>query len=118
MSSVVTMLFAAREVAVAWGPSHPGIWLSLGAGLGAASYAALLRSFGFYRLSPRAILSIALACTLAMPLAFLLGSALGVLSGLWFAVCWWFAASGSLWYQDTGTSLNIVGTRRSDAGNS
>ena len=69
------------------------------AGLGAASYAILVRIVWRVTLTPPAIASITAGCTLAT-----LGiAALHVVlraAGLWVALAWWFAFSLGLWYHD------------------
>lgn len=88
----------------------PSLILVICAGLGAASYAVLVRIVWKAALSPPAVVSMTLCCMLA---------ALGVLAlhlalradGLWVAVSWWFAFSLGLWYRDgSKRSATVAGT--------
>ena len=75
-------------------------WVTLSAGLGATSYAVLVRYFWIGDLSIRSMVSITLGCMLATFGVMLLGSFAIAAGGLGLAAGWWLAFSAGLWYHD------------------
>jgi hypothetical protein len=81
---------------------NAGLYMLLGfsAAVGAAAYAMSIRLFGFYALTLGSITGISVGCLLAQ-LASLWTASRWQVSGSWyFALVWWFAFSGGLWYCD------------------
>jgi hypothetical protein len=88
-----------------WSGTHSvnaGLYLVFGltAAAGAAAYAMSIRLFGFYALTPGSLAAISTGCLLAELASLGTASQLHVPGSWWFAVWWWFAFSGGLWYCD------------------
>jgi hypothetical protein len=111
MAAVALCLQASRLGAPMPGVAKPALLLSVASGLGAASYAGLLRYCFGAGLEPKAIVSITLACV-AATLA-VLASRLYLEGGsLWFAGAWWFAFSSGLTYHDPRRRARAKAARR------
>jgi hypothetical protein len=99
VSNVIVGIDASRLPGVLVAAAGTSGILMVCAGLGAASYAILVCIIWRVTLTPLAIASITVLCSLAT-----LGiAALHVVlrsSGLWVALAWWFAFSLGLWYHD------------------
>ncbi|HME39743.1 MAG TPA: hypothetical protein VKG63_12390 [Steroidobacteraceae bacterium] len=74
--------------------------LGFSAVVGAATYGILIRLFGIYELTVKELTVIAGGCLLAAYAARLTAAHSPYLGRSWFAVLWWFAFSGGLWYCD------------------
>jgi len=105
MASSLSMLSAALGVCAShfvggsMGMARTASLLSLSSGIGAATYAGLIRRFFAAHLTPSAIVTIVLGCIVAT-LA-VLASGIYLQGGaLWVAVSWWFAMSLGLWVHD------------------
>lgn len=104
IAASLSMLSAALGVCAgrfAGGPTglaRTALLVSLSAGIGAATYASLIRLFFAARLTFCAIATIVLGCIVAT-LAVLV-SGIYRQGGLWVAVSWWFAMSLGLWFYD------------------
>lgn len=100
---VMTFRFGsfAREQSAAL-PGKVGLYspLGLSAFFGAASYGTLIRLSGIYALTMGELAAIAAGCVLAAYLSLFTASHFHFLGPWWFAVLWWFAFSGGLWYFD------------------
>ncbi|MEA3151701.1 MAG: hypothetical protein QOD56_2640 [Gammaproteobacteria bacterium] len=101
MLCVLLGFYGTRHLAVLPGMSGPELLVTLSSGLGAATYAVLIRLFWIDDLSPRAIFSLTLGCMSAILAALMCGSSfLRTVGELWFAAVWWLAFSTGLWYQE------------------
>jgi hypothetical protein len=101
MLCVLFGLYGARYLAALPGMSGPGLLVTLSSGLGAATYAVLIRLFWVADLSPKAIFSMTLGCMVAILAALMCGSSfLRPVGELWLAAVWWLAFSTGLWYQE------------------
>ena len=91
----------AREQSAAL-PGKVGLYspLGLSAFIGAASYGTLIRLSGIYALTIGEFAAIAAGCVLAAYVSLFTASHFHFLGPWWFAVLWWFAFSGGLWYFD------------------
>jgi drug/metabolite transporter (DMT)-like permease len=106
MLCVLFGLHGARYLGALPGMSGPGLLVTLSSGLGAATYAVLIRLFWIDDLSPKAIFSLTLGCMLAILAALLCGSSfLRPVGELWFAAVWWIAFSTGLGYQERLVAL-------------
>lgn len=76
----------------------PALGIPLSAGVGAASYALLIRRFWIRDLPLRSLLAITLCCALLTLAALPLGSYLHTVGAWWFAMIWWWSFSLALWY--------------------
>jgi hypothetical protein len=74
--------------------------LGLSAVIGAVTYGILIRLFGMYALTRGSLAAIAVGCMLAAFVALFTVSHFHFLGPWWFAVLWWYAFSGGLWYFD------------------
>jgi hypothetical protein len=99
MLNVVLCLCASRFMGGSVGMVQPALLLSLSSGIGAATYAGLIRRFFGAQLPPSAIVTVMLGCIVAT-LAVLLSGIYLQSGGLWVAVSWWFAVSVGLWSCD------------------
>lgn len=107
MASVTLCLHASRWVVPMPGMAKPALLLAAAGGLGAASYALLIRYCFGVDFGARSIVSITLVCVVAT-LA-VLATRLYLHGGvLWFAVAWWFAFSLGLQYHDPRDRLPII----------
>ena len=91
----------AREQSAAL-PGKVGLYspLGLSAFIGAASYGTLIRLSGICALTIGELAAIAAGCVLAAYVSLFTASHFHFLGPWWFAVLWWFAFSGGLWYFD------------------
>jgi hypothetical protein len=99
MLSALVCFHASRFFGRLPGMAGYALLLTLASGLGAASYASLMRLYFRSHLSPRAVGSITLGCVMAT-LAVLLSGAYLRGGGFCFAAFWWFAFSIGLWHFD------------------
>jgi hypothetical protein len=100
MLSVILSLYGSRYIGMLPNMVGPFLLLALSSGLGAASYAVLIREFWIADLSRRALISITLGCVSVALMVLTAAILLKAVGGLWFAVCWWFAFSAGLWYRE------------------
>ena len=100
MLSVSVGFYLRPFVGMLPGIGGPAVFLAFSSGLGAASYAFLIRRFWIGDLPLRAVVSLILVCIAATLMALVSGMHLKILSSLWFAVSWWCAFSAGLWYYD------------------
>jgi hypothetical protein len=100
MLSVMVGLQGSRHIGTLPGMVGPASLLALSSGLGATSYAVLVRRFWIADLSLQAFAWIALGCVLASLAVLMSGIVLNAVGGLWIAAGWWFAFSGGLWCHD------------------
>lgn len=98
MLSVMLGLYGGHVIGTLPGTVGPFILLAFSSGLGAASYALLVRRFWIAGLPLRALLWITLGCVLAVLVVLLVGMLLKTVGGLGFAVSWWLAFSAGLRY--------------------
>jgi hypothetical protein len=98
MLSAALGLWASHFIGGSMGMARSALLLSLSSGIGAATYASLIRRFFGARLTLSAIATIVLGCIVAT-LAVLV-SRIYLQGGLWVAVSWWFAMSLGLWFYD------------------
>jgi hypothetical protein len=104
IASSLSMLSAALGVCAGHivggsGMARTASLLSLSSGIGAATYAGLIRRFFAPHLTPSAIVTIVLGCIVAT-LAVLASGIYLKGGGLWVVVSWWFAMSLGLWVYD------------------
>jgi hypothetical protein len=99
MLSVALGLCASRFIGGSMGMTQTALLLALSSGVGAATYASLIRRFFGARLTFAAILTVVLGCIVAT-LAVLASGIYLKGGGLWLALSWWFAMSLGLWVQD------------------
>jgi hypothetical protein len=99
MLSVVLGMCASRFMGGSMGIVQTALLLSLSSGIGAATYASLIRRFLGAHLTLSAIVTVVLGCIVATLAVLVSGIYLkgGV---LWVAVSWWFALSLGLWVHD------------------
>ena len=99
MLSAALGVCASHFVGGSMGMARTASLLSLSSGIGAATYASLIRRFFAAQLTPSAIVTIVLGCIVATLAVLVSGIYLkgGV---LWVAVSWWFAMSLGLWIHD------------------
>lgn len=102
MSSVMVGLYGGHFIGTLPGMVGPIILLALASGLGAASYAVLVRRFWIADLPLRGLLWITLGCVLATLVVLMAGMLLNTVGGLGFAVAWWLAFSAGLWALSPG----------------
>jgi hypothetical protein len=105
MLSVALGLCANHFIGGSTGMAQTALLLSLSSGIGAATYASLIRRFFEAHLTPSAIVTVVLGCIVAT-LAVLVSGLYLKGGGLWVAVSWWFAMSLGLWVHD-GRSADI-----------
>jgi hypothetical protein len=103
MLSVALGLCARRFIGGSTGMAQTALLLSLSSGIGAATYASLIRRFFGAHLAPTAIVTVVLGCIVAT-LAVLVSDLYLKGGGLWVAVSWWFAMSLGLWFYDGRSS--------------
>jgi len=99
MLSVSLGLGAGHIIGGSMGMTRPALLLSLSSGVGAATYASLVRRFFGAHLTWPAIVTIMLGCVLATLAVLASGFHLKG-AGLPVAVSWWFAWSLGLWFHD------------------
>jgi hypothetical protein len=99
MLSVALGLCASHFIGGSMGIVQTALLLSLSSGIGAATYASLIRRFFGARLTLSAIVTVVLGCIVAA-LAVLVSGIYLKGGGLWVAVSWWFAMSLGLWFYD------------------
>ena len=99
MLSVALGLGANRFIGGSTGMTQTALLLSLSSGIGAATYASLIRRFFEAHLTLSAIVTVVLGCIVAT-LAVLVSGLYLKGGGLWVAVSWWFAMSLGLWLHD------------------
>lgn len=99
MLSVALGLCASRFIGGSVGMTQTALLLSLSSGIGAATYASLIRRFFGARLTLSAIVTVVLGCIVAT-LAVLASGIYLKGGGLWVAISWWFALSLGLWVHD------------------
>jgi hypothetical protein len=99
MLSVALGLWASRFVGGSMGMARTALLLSMSSGIGAATYATLIRRFFGAHLTLSAIVTVVLGCIVAT-LAVLVSGIYLKGGGLWVAVSWWFAMSLGLWFYD------------------
>jgi hypothetical protein len=100
MLSAMLALYGSRYVGGFPGMSGLRLLVTLAAGLGAASYAVLVRRFWVRELTLQSVVSITLGCMLATFGVLMFGSLLISSGGSGLAACWWLAFSAGLWYHD------------------
>jgi hypothetical protein len=98
MLSVALGLCASRFIG-SMGMAQTALLLSMSSGIGAATYATLIRRFFGAHLTPSAIVTVVLGCIVAT-LAVLVSGTYLKGGGLWVAISWWFAMSLGLWFYD------------------
>jgi hypothetical protein len=99
MLSAALGVCASHFVGGSMGMARTASLLSLSSGIGAATYAGLIRRFFAAHLTPAAIVTIVLGCIVAT--LSVLASGIYLKGGtLWVAVSWWFAMSLGLWVHD------------------
>ena len=106
MLSVALGLCASRLIGGSTGMAQSALLLSLSSGIGAATYAILIRRFFAAHLAPSAIAAIVLGCIVAT-LAVLVSGIYLKGAGLWVAVSWWCAFSLGLWVHDGRSAANL-----------
>jgi hypothetical protein len=99
MLSTALGVYASHLVGGSMGMARTASLLSLSSGIGAATYASLIRRFFAAHLTLSAIVTIVLGCIVAT-LAVLVSGIYLKGGGLWVAVSWWFAMSLGLWVHD------------------
>jgi hypothetical protein len=99
MLNVSLCLCASRFMGGSMRMAQAALLLSLSSGIGAATYASLIRRFFGAQLTLSAIVTVMLGCIVAT-LAVLLSGIYLQGGGLWVAVSWWFALSLGLWLCD------------------
>jgi hypothetical protein len=102
MLSVALGLCASRLVGGSMGMAQTALLLSMSSGIGAATYATLIRRFFAAHLTLSAIVTVVLGC-IAATLAVLVSGIYLKVGGLWVAISWWFAMSLGLWFHDGRT---------------
>jgi hypothetical protein len=100
MLMVMVSLYGGRFMGTLPGTVGPFLLLALSSGLGAASYAALVRRFWIADLPLRAFVSITLGCVLVTAVGLMSEILLQAVGGLWLAIAWWFAFSAGIWYHE------------------
>ena len=98
MLSVALGLCASRFIG-SMGMAQTALLLSMSSGIGAATYATLIRRFFGAHLTLSAIVTVVLGCVVAT-LAVLVSGIYLKGGGLWVAISWWFAMSLGLWVHD------------------
>ena len=93
------VLYGSRLVGMLPGMTGPWLLLALSSGIGAASYASLIRHFWMPDLTMGELISISLGCVVAAAAVLLAARLLQAFGGMWFAICWWYAFSAGLWYR-------------------
>ncbi|HWJ36945.1 MAG TPA: hypothetical protein VNR70_16890 [Steroidobacteraceae bacterium] len=101
MLSVTVSFYASQFMGRLPGRAGSTLLLMSSTGLGAASYAILVRYYFEADLARYALLAITLGCVVATLVVLWSGVYLRG-GGLWFAAFWWFAFSTGLWYFDRG----------------
>jgi hypothetical protein len=99
MLSAALGLCASHFIGGSMGRAQPALLLALSSGIGAATYASLIRRFFGAHLTLSAIVTVVLGCVVAT-LAVLLSGIYLKGGGLWVAISWWFALSLGLWRYD------------------
>jgi hypothetical protein len=99
MLCVALGLCANHFIGGSTGMAQTALLLSLSSGIGAATYASLIRRFFEAHLTLSAIVTVVLGCIVAT-LAVLVSGLYLKGGGLWLAVSWWFAMSLGLWFYD------------------
>jgi hypothetical protein len=99
MLSVALGLLASRYVGGSMGMAQTALLLSMSSGIGAATYATLIRRFFGAHLTLSTIVTVVLGC-IAATLAVLASGLYLKGGGLWVAISWWFAMSLGLWFHD------------------
>ena len=112
MLSVSMARFGGGRLASMLGLTPPAVLLSLCSGLGAASYAVLIRCFWSPNMPRRALTGITLSCMLCTSLALPLGTYLHVVSPTWFVSIWWWAFSLTLWHHGRAQRVELDDRRR------
>jgi hypothetical protein len=106
MLSVALGMCASRLIGGSTGMAQSALLLSMSSGIGAATYAILIRRFFAAYLAPSAIAAIVLGCIVATLVVLVSGIYLKG-AGLWVAVSWWFAISLGLWVHDGRRAANL-----------
>jgi hypothetical protein len=99
MLSAALGLCASHFIGGSMGRAQPALLLAVSSGIGAATYASLIRRFFGAHLTLSAIVTVVLGCVVAT-LAVLLSGIYLKGGGLWVAISWWFALSLGLWCYD------------------
>jgi hypothetical protein len=99
MLSVALGMYVSRFIGGSMGMAQNALLLSLSSGIGAATYASLIRRFFGAHLTLSAIVAVVLGCIAATLAVFLSGIFLNG-GALWVAASWWFAMSLGLWVHD------------------
>ena len=99
MLSAALAVCASRFIGGSMGMAQTALLLCLSSGVGAATYATLIRRFFGAHLTLSAIVTVVLGC-IAATLAALVSGIYLKGGGLWVAVLWWFAMSLGLWVHD------------------
>jgi hypothetical protein len=105
MLSVALGLGASRFIRGSMGMAQLALLLSLSSGIGAATYASLIRRFFGARLTRSAMVTVVLGCVVATLAVLLSGIYLNG-GGLWVAVAWWFAFSLGVWFYDGRSAVH------------
>jgi len=100
MLSVVTALGLNHALGPRLGGWAVAVLLTLASGLGAGSYALLIRLFWIPALSRRALICIPLCCAMTTLAALPCGTYLHTVGGCWFAIIWWCTFSLTLCYYE------------------
>ena len=99
MLSAALGVCASRFLGGWMGMVQTALLLSMSSGIGAATYATLIRRFFGAHLTLSAIVTVVLGC-IAATLAVLVSGIYLKGGGLWVAASWWFAMSLGLWVHD------------------
>jgi len=99
MLSTALGVCASRLFDGSMGMAQTALLLSMSSGIGAATYASLIRRFFGARLTLSAIVTVVLGCIVATLAVLLSGIYLNG-GSLWVAASWWFAMSLGLWVHD------------------
>jgi hypothetical protein len=112
-SSAAMTLYGARFLE--WAPStaSPALLLAMSSGIGALTYAWLIRRFWIAELQYGAIAAIGVVCVAASLLVLATEALPRTSNGLWIAVPWWFAFSAGLRFCDR-KSMKIENRSRSE----
>jgi hypothetical protein len=107
MLSVALGMCASRFIGGSMRMIQTALLLSLSSGIGAATYASLIRRFFGAHLTLAAIVTVVLGC-IAATMAVVVSGLYLKGGGLWVAVSWWFAMSLGLWFYDGRTRLRTT----------
>ena len=107
MLSVALGVWASHFIGGSMSMIQTALLLSLSSGIGAATYAGLIRRCFGAHLTLAAIVTVVLGC-IAATMAVVVSGLYLKGGGLWVAVSWWFAMSLGLWFHDGRTRLRTT----------